>query len=374
MLVIIVVLSVLGAFLLIEGLAFLIYLKVAPLRRKRLLEFLLCQRIRPWTEETRSTSSAAVSRYSEHPFTAWTLNPDFVNIHGERIHNRQGFRSSKDLEELDGQALRIYCAGGSTTYCTDIERNEDCWPDLLERELEQRTKREVEVVNGGLIGGNTFQSYIRLSAYIDYLRPDLVIVYHAKNDLHPYYHGDPNMTEPVLPDYSNVMRSLSFRGITDYINPLAKWTYLGKNWAVWKLNPNTWSLGYVYKGNTYMDRDVSNLLAARTDYSIIESMHQNMVSLCRGRQVPLLYMTQRVEDPVYTPYIQAINARIRLLESPAETTFVFDLDRAYPYESGLLTDKMHFSQEGCRLMAQILAEHLTKSAILERNTRAVTQA
>jgi hypothetical protein len=356
---------------LLELLAFMLYTKKAPVHRKRVLEYLLYRRVRPWTAASQPISQGAVSRYSEHPFTAWSLNPDYLNIHGERIHNRQGFRCSKDFEYLDRGALRIYCAGGSSTYCTDVERNEDSWPELLGQYLEQLTGRKVEVINGGVGSFNTFQSYIRLSAYIKYLRPDLVIVYHAKNDLYPFYHGDPKVIGAVLPDLSNCMRSLSFRGIVDQVNPLARWSYLGKLWAVWALNHTMWSLSYVFKSNSSSEQDTAILLAARTDYSIIENMQKNMVALCAGNEVPLLYMTQRVEDPIFTPYIQEINARIRSLEKPAESCFVFDLDRALPYEAGLLVDKIHFSHAGCKRVAEHIGDFILSQGILERMDKRV---
>ena len=370
MILIIVILSVVAGILAVEGLAFLLYTKKAPVSRKRTLEFLLYRRTQPYTAASQGASQAAAPRYAEHPFTGWSLNPEFHNIPGERIHNRQGFRHSRDFEELDPNALRIYCAGGSSTYCTDIERNQDTWPHLLGKSITNMTNTKVEVINGGVGGFNTFQSYIRLSAYIDHLRPDIVVVYHAKNDLTPFYNSDPDNGK-VLPDYSNRMRSLNFRNMSDSITPVARWSHLGKLWAVWRLSDQETSLSYVY--NPVKQPDVPTLLAARTDFSIIETMQRNMVTLCRGRGVRLVYVTQRVDDPVFTPYIQAINARIRALEDWPENCFVFDLDRVLAFNSGLMVDKMHFSQEGCREVARHLAHFLKDSGLLASLDQRVVQ-
>lgn len=360
MIVLLIILSVVAGVALLEGIAFVLYAKKAPASRKRTLEFLLYGRTRSYTKESQPASQAAAPRYAEHPFTGWSLNPDFLNIHGEKIHNRQGFRCSRDLEALNPDAFRIYCAGGSTTYCTDIERNEDTWPHLLGQYLSQASGREVEVINGAVGGFNTFQSYIRLSAYIDYLRPNLVVVYHAKNDLTPFYSGYPDNGK-ALPDYSNLMRSLNFRGMADSITPLARYSFLGKLWAAWRLSAQT-SLAYVH-GSARVP-DIATLLAARTDYSIIETMQRNMVSLCRGRDITLVYMTQRVVEAIFNRYIQAINDRVRGLEDPRNNCFVFDLDRVLSYDPALLVDKMHFTAEGCQRVAQHLAQFLNESGLL----------
>jgi hypothetical protein len=103
-------------------------------------------------------------------------------------------------------------------------------------------------------------------------------------------------------------------------------------------------------------------------------MQRNVVALCAGNEVPLLYMTQRVEDPIFTPYIQEINARIRSLENPAKDCFVFDLDRTLPYEAGLLVDKIHFSHAGCQRVGQLIALFLVESGIMARLGRELARS
>ena len=362
----VVILIVAGCILLIEGTAFLVYTIKAPIHRKRTLEFLLHRRSRPFTAHTQGASQTTPSRYSEHPFTGWSLSPEFRNIYGEKVHNRQGFRCSPDLEELDPNAVRIYCAGGSTTYCTNIERNEDTWPHLLSLSTADSINGKVEVINGGVGGFNTFQSYIRLSAYIDDIRPDIVIVYHAKNDLTPFYNGNPANGKP-LPDYSNCMRSLSFCGMSHSITPAARWSFVGKLWALWRLSPEQTSLDYVYDTRKRLP-DIPTLLAARNDFSIVETMQRNMVALCRSRGVTLVYVTQRVNDAELAPYVTALNQRIRGLEDRQNGCFIFDLDHVMPHDAELLADKMHFSDEGCRRVARHIGGFLAESRLLARLT------
>ena len=365
------VLAVVVAVLAAEGLAFLLYVMRAPERRKRALEFLLYQRIRPFSLNSHRASHTSISRYSEHPFTGWSLNPDFISHEGERVHNRQGFRCSKDFEELDPEAIRIYCAGGSATYSLYIENNQDTWPELLGRNLADSTSRKVEVINAGVGSFTTYQSYIRLSAYIDYLRPDVVIVYHAKNDLTPIWRSSLS-DEATAPDYSNKIRPLSFRSIASSITPAARWSYMGKLWAILRLSPEDTTMSYVY--GPRRQEDAEAMLAARADYSIIETMQQNLVSLCRGRGIPLVYMTQRVDDPIFRPYIEAINDRVRGLENTDKKCFVFDLDRTLPHDPTFLVDEMHFSLEGNRAVAESVGKFFLETALLASVAKHKTEA
>ena len=76
-------------------------------------------------------------RYAEHPFLAMISNPGFRNSFGEKIHNKYGFRNKDDFSNIAKEDLIVYCAGGSSTYGTFIEKNEDTWPDVLETSLKK---------------------------------------------------------------------------------------------------------------------------------------------------------------------------------------------------------------------------------------------
>lgn len=316
----------------------------------------------PHNEREQAASQSAPSRYAEHPFTGWTLNPDFLNIHGKKIHNREGFRCSFDFDELDKDALRLYIGGESTAYCTDIEENEETWPVVLGKELGARLGRKVQVVNGGVGGYNTFQSFIRLSGFIDLIAPHVVLIYHhAKNDLTPFYNGPP-VVKRVLPDFSNLIRGLNFTRMSASINPLAPWTYLGKVLALRRLSLQQLNiLRYAY--NMEGVYDAPQLLAKRFDLKIAKSFQQNMVGLCRVRSIPLVYVTQLVRTKQFEPYLGQVNDSVRQLEDRGRLCFVCDLEREFPRQSDLFTDKLHFTPKGCRHVGSFLADFFETSGL-----------
>ena len=349
----------------IELFACVVYTTRAPLERKRILEYFLNSNLKPFNKLSQSFSQNNVLRYNENPFTGWSLNPEFKNIHGQNIHNAQGFRSSVEFSPSDTGIPRIYCAGGSTTYCTDIERNEETWPHLLGEYLNLEFGTEVEVINGGVGAFNTFQSYVRLSAYIDHLQPSVVIIYHAKNDLNSFSH-DTVDGQNVLPDFSNSMKPLNIQIMRHQINRLAKVSYLFKLMAIKTLIPANFSLSSIY--HCPEETNIVENLANRVDLSIVKTMHRNMISLCNSRNIPVIYMTQRVIDPIWKQYIQQVNTLIRSLHDPNQNCWVFDLDEIMSHNDELLVDKMHFSPKGCKVIARHIAEYLHNSSFLSKPT------
>lgn len=345
---------------LVEIAAYLLYLTPWFAQRRRVLEFLLFRR---QPRDRRADHQTDPPRYAEHPFTAWSLNPDFANARGERIHNRHGFRCTLDFERLDHSAPVIYCAGGSSTYCTDIESNHETWPERLREVLTAALERPVQVVNAGVPGFNSFQSYARLSAYIDVVRPDVVAIYHAKNDLTPFYNNTLPDREKVRPDLSNVMRALNFYEMSAALTPLARWSFLARLWAAVRLTGlQSNVLAYAY-GLTAAP-DIQARLARFYDLSGLQSTQRNLVGLCRSRGVKLVCITQRVRDAVFAPYIQRLNDSIRRLEDRQSGVYVFDFERELPDNPSFFIDKLHFTCKGSEEMGRRTADFLVRARVL----------
>ena len=132
--------------------------------------------------------------YVAHPYWAYDMKADY-----REITNDLGFRGpAMDIRKRAG-TLRVVCLGGSTTYCI---RNdwEFSYPKLLGDELVARLGPRVEVINAGLVSATTAESAHRLIGKILPLDPDLVIIYHAVNDLAPRVLDDP------AADYSGFRR------------------------------------------------------------------------------------------------------------------------------------------------------------------------
>lgn len=110
-----------------------------------------------------------------------------ASIEGDRtsLHiNSLGFRGSEFPFAKEPGELRIACVGASTTFCAEASSDEWTWPARLQAQLEERfPDRLIRVVNAGVPGYCIEHSLQNLRERVLPLQPDLVILYHAHNDI-----------------------------------------------------------------------------------------------------------------------------------------------------------------------------------------------
>jgi lysophospholipase L1-like esterase len=121
--------------------------------------------------------------FAPHPYLAYYPNPNYIN--GQTSHNSLGYRSDEfPLEKPDG-VYRIVALGGSSTYDVSIESNDDIFTAQLEKLLkEEYGYDEVQVINAGVPGYNSWEILVNLEFRVLDLDPDLVIIYEGTNDVH----------------------------------------------------------------------------------------------------------------------------------------------------------------------------------------------
>jgi lysophospholipase L1-like esterase len=100
--------------------------------------------------------------------------------------NSLGYRGPEiTLPKPDG-VFRVVALGGSSTYGEFIKQWERTYPAQLERILhEEYGYTNVEVVNAGVPGYTSWESTVNFIFHVLDLDPDLIIVYHAVNDINP---------------------------------------------------------------------------------------------------------------------------------------------------------------------------------------------
>lgn len=98
--------------------------------------------------------------------------------------NSLGFRGPEFEPVKPAGTYRIAFLGGSTTYCAEVSSNEATWPHLVVEALKQaHPDRTFDYVNAAVPGYTTIQSLKRFESEVAALGPDLVVIYHASNDL-----------------------------------------------------------------------------------------------------------------------------------------------------------------------------------------------
>lgn len=96
--------------------------------------------------------------------------------------NSDGF-VGKELEKSGKDLFRIFTVGDSTTFGDGNVKN--TYPALLENLLKEnnKTKKRIEVVNGGVEGLNSEMALLRLNSKGPMLSPDVITIYIGWNDL-----------------------------------------------------------------------------------------------------------------------------------------------------------------------------------------------
>ncbi len=304
----------------------------------------------------------------ENDYFGWVR----VNEHGMR-------GASRPLLPTPG-TLRIMAVGASTTFDSYVTRDELAWPARLEGELRARMPAQpVEVLNAGVPGYGVLDNTIRLQTELHRFRPDVIILYHAHNNLFGALRfGDPF---PKPGDRTP--------GATRTQTPWGRW--LGTHsllyskarflWAVRGLrDPGGTSVAErqaeeqrrIREGVERFTRDLTAFVLLAREFGIRVILPE--VVHVSGAQ---LDSVSPVEDEIwrrstgatsaqvvlegYATYNEAIAAVAQRFGLPHVRTSTFGLAGVEWYAP---EDPIHFNDRGAERMAKSMADALTSMAVL----------
>jgi lysophospholipase L1-like esterase len=151
------------------------------------------------------SAKAKTLAYESHPYALYTKRP---NAGGLYPSNNLGYGGTRPLSRQKARgAVRIYCAGGSTTEQHDPDRGPNSsWPAQLQDCLGSRfAPTPIECVNAGMSGYTSAESLSEfLFRGVD-LSPDVLLVYHNLNDAWTC-----QMVRGFRADYSHARRHKSW--------------------------------------------------------------------------------------------------------------------------------------------------------------------
>lgn len=283
------------------------------------------------------------SIYCPHPFTNWSLNPSYA-VEGKRLHTLEGFRKTYDEESTQNfidsnpNAKWIYCLGGSTTYCTELYKNELTWPAKLASKM---ADKNVKVINGGVGGFGTLQSLIRFMHWGPLLRPAITIVYQSKNDLTPFYNGLSSEVN-VLPMLENIMLPFSMAVAT------TERSYF---------KASVRGLAAVYSKKYHPD--ASNLERYDNKFLMLtKSRYNQMAKLAASWNGKVLFVPELIRPSPYLEKMNLIHEGMHDTAEQNENSEFYDLRGIFPMVDKYFLDKMHFSQDGCELLSDLFFKKL----------------
>jgi lysophospholipase L1-like esterase len=144
-------------------------------------------------EELEAWDKSVASLYAWHPFTGFRFSenvafrggaPGQINRSSVQTDEHGFLSDGEPLDYLKGEnEIRIATIGGSTTANIGLDFDKN-WPGRIGELIQQaHPDKKITIINAGTPGFDTSQSIGNLALRVMPFEPDVVIIYHAYNDL-----------------------------------------------------------------------------------------------------------------------------------------------------------------------------------------------
>lgn len=309
-------------------------------------------------------------RFVRHHYLGYVPAPGYVSLDGLNRHNALGFRGDEISRVKLAGTYRIVFVGGSSTYTERVPSYKEAWPYLTGKELRRICGYDdIEVINGGVGGYDSFQSLMNIQYRILDLAPDLIIVHHGVNDAH-----------------ARLVRPSRYRA--DNSGRRRPWSTEGEPWFMYSVlirmsmtaltgQPFEPAVGYYYNspysaagvrdegiderlGDTPM-----NALALNPPIYFERNL-RSMAAVARANGADILFITWPYstahDDYMRSRHYQTAIAEINATAARvgADTgTFVYALEKDMPRDAEYWWDNRHVNREGARLKARLTAKGIS---------------
>lgn len=286
-------------------------------------------------------------RYSFGQYT--TNNMGFTN----------GYNGDRDVVMPKPEGLlRINCIGASTTG-NYIEENGQVfsYPLELEKKLKSMIDFSVEVNNCGQGGYNSADIMVRFALQVVDTRPDIVVIYHAYNDIRAY------LTKDFEADYSHVRCNLgdnywkfALVAHIPYI-PIKFINFLINRWLPASIRNSL--LEQVTIGDFDMSLDYSAGL------STYRRNLQHIIDICRSNRIKVIlstychYLYDEIKtEPLHILYAKIVKEENNVMRDLALMNNITLVDNAklIPQDERYFVDSIHFTPEGMEKIAENIAD------------------
>lgn len=281
-----------------------------------------------------------------------------------RVDSR-GFRNPElELPKPEGR-VRVAFLGASTTFCAEVTSNEHTWPHLVwERLARTFPDADSDYVNAGVGGYPIEKTRVNLRARVAPLEPDLIVIYHAVND--------------VSVDTREEARARGvYAGHADGDSWLARyslaWYLLEKNWTLrqrqraaaagrdrLEVDADALAQGFRRRLAALVAeaREVAPVVAVATFSHRVraDQTPQEQLAACNTALYYMPYMTPAGVLAAFDAYNRAIRA------VAAETgCLLIDGEDEVPGDGLHFADSVHLTDRGCLAMAERVAARLLAS-------------
>jgi len=311
--------------------------------------------------------------FTPHPYLSYYPTPNYRK--GLTSHNSLGYRNDEFSLEKPSGVYRIVALGGSSTYDVSIEDNATTFTAQLERLLkEDYGYQNVQVINAGVPGYNTWEILVNLEFRVLDLDPDLVIIYENTNDVHARmvepsaYRGDDlgrrqawHVPPVALWEHSALLRIVSRMmnmsrqvGIDDFVSSptYVSWPY------EYRLIEDNLDPAEILKENPpiYFRRNLENMSAIAKDHDVT-------ILLTTWAYSP--YMQDYASQDYYQHGFKENNDVLKEVAVEQQVP-IFDFAALMPQDAKYWADGRHVNEAGALVKARLFAEYIHGQGWIDR--------
>lgn len=321
--------------------------------------------------------------WSPHRYLGYYPTPNYENTEKTNRHNSLGYRGDEIVLPKPQDAFRIVCIGGSTTYTISTDYRK-AYPALLEAQLTESGYNNVEVVNAGVPGWTTWESMINFQLRVLELEPDMIIVYHAFNDIYSRFvwppeafRGDnsgyriPRERPPDFVNYSCLVRIFAVRlGLAQPAMAMAYLDTRAKTYFAHAYFAQKWNGSYP---NGIFRRIPPNRMMGENGLKYYRRNLENLISIALSRGIKLVLATfayttefedtiQRL-DEAFRSGIDEANMELKSIAGDMGV-FLFDFAELFPPDKQYFADSSHVNEQGVLLKARLFAEFIRENNLI----------
>jgi len=317
-------------------------------------------RLRQWSKYGTAASYESIYRVDEK-IGLRVLVPNARM--GHITVNSLGFRGPEIPPTKPMDRIRIAFLGASTTFCAEVSGDSAVWPHLVVESLRARFPgTDFDYVNGAVPGYTVQSSLKNLRHRIEHLDPDIVVIYHATNDLS-----------------QEVRRLAETQGLTSAGGNEPSW--LAQHLRLWELAEKNLRVIFAKRG-AESDRGRVVLDQARLGNKFRDDLRELVEAAGRGnRRVAVATFSTRLRPEqstdlmkksavsalVYMPFMSLdglligygrYNDVIREVARNQQALLIGG-ENEIPGDAAHFVDSVHFSDAGSRLMAERVVKALS---------------
>jgi lysophospholipase L1-like esterase len=311
--------------------------------------------------------------WTPHPYLSYYPTPNFKK--GLTSHNSLGYRNYEfPLKKPDG-VFRIVALGGSSTYDVSIKDNQKTFTAQLERLLnEEYGYQNIQVINAGVPGHNSWEILGNLEFRVLDLDPDLVIIYEGVNDVHARlvvpsaYRGDDlgrrrawQVPHVALWEHSALLRIVSrAMNITRQVSVddfASAPTYVS-----WPFESRLQEF----------DLDPAEVLKENPPIYFRRNL-ENMIAIAKEHNVQILFSTWAYSPHLHDYasegyYQQGFRENNDVVKDIATSHDIplFDFASVMPQDAKYWADGRHVNEAGALVKARLFAEFIDTQGLIEK--------